>query len=159
MTNATRRDLAAAVRSARRRVTRVAVVMRGEVCGNRESGTPIHRRVVTTGATVRRARRAGVVLCVIEVHVERLVEARRKIFQRRVVALRVGVADQAHRNRRRRELAAMAIGAGFVPGEARRGGVISAFVTRRAGEGTMLGAAVEKSGVVRVRSLGRDGHG
>src|SRR5689334_19247803 len=118
--------------------------MRGEVRGNRESGASIHGRVVATRAAVRRTRRAGVVLCVIEVHVERLVEARGKSFQRRIVALGVGVADQAHRNRGRSELAAMAIGAGFVPGEARRGGIVGALVTRVTGKRPMLRAAVEK---------------
>ena len=154
MTDAARRDLAAAVRSACRRVARVAVVVRGEVRRNRKSGASIYGRVVATDATIRRTRRAGVVLCVIEVHVERLVEARGEIFQRRIVALRVGMADQAHRNRWRSELAAMAIGAGFVPGEARRGGVVGALVTRVAGDGAMFRAAVEKLGVIRVRSLG-----
>jgi hypothetical protein len=69
------------------------------------------------------------------------------------------VTDQAHRYRGRGELSAMAVGAGFVTREARRRGVIGAFVTRRAGERAMTCARVEKLGVVSFRTLGREGHG
>ena len=89
---------------------------------------------MTTGATIRRTRSAGVVLRVIEFYVERFVEGRGETLQRRVVALRVGVTDQTHRNRRCRELAAMTVGTGFVAREARRRGIVGAFVTRAAGE-------------------------
>lgn len=132
--DATRSDLAAVIRFAGWRVTRVAVAVRGEICGNRKPGAPIHGRAMTTSATVRRTRRASVVLRVIELHVEGFVEARRKVLQRWIVALRVGVANQAHRDRGRRELAAMAVGASLVTGKARSGGVVGAFVTRVAGE-------------------------
>src|SRR5689334_17295016 len=138
-------------------MTGVAVVMRREVRGNREAGASIHRRVVTTSTTILRTRGAAVVLRVIEVDVKDFVEARGETFQRRIVALRVGVTDQAHRNRRRRELAAMAVGARFVAGEARRGGVVGAFVTRVAGDGAMLRARVKELRVIRVRSLGING--
>ena len=63
---------------------------------------------------------AGVVLRVIELHVERFVEARGEVFQRWIVCFRVSVADQAHRDRGRGELSAMTVGAGFVTGEPRR---------------------------------------
>jgi hypothetical protein len=53
----------------------------------------------------------------------------------------------------------MAIGAGFVPGESRRRGVVGALVTRSTSERAMFCAAVEKLGVIRVRSLGKNGHG
>ena len=158
VTHATRGDLAACVRFARRRVTRVAVGMRGEVCRNRKPGASIHRRIVTTGAAVCGTRRSGVVLRVIELHVESLVEAHRKTLQRRVVALRVRVTDQAHRNRGRCELAAMTVSAGFVTGEARRDRVVGAFVTRVAGERAMLRAAMKKLGEISIGSLGI-GHG
>ena len=67
-----------------------------------------------------RPRIAGVVLRVIEFHVERFVEAGRKTFQRRIVCLRVCVADQAHRYSRSRELSAMAVSTGLVTWETRR---------------------------------------
>jgi hypothetical protein len=60
------------------------------------------------------------VLRVIELDVEWLVEARRKIFQWRVVTADVDVTDLAHRNLGRRELAAMTIRAGFVTWKTRR---------------------------------------
>ena len=68
-------------------------------------------------------------LCVIELDVERLVEARGKTLQRWIVAADVCVTDDAHRNRGRRELASMTLGAGFVTREARRCRVIASFVT------------------------------
>lgn len=156
VTDAARRDLTAGVRSARWRVTRVAVAVRGEVRRNRKSGAPANGRAVTSGATIRRPGGVGVVLRVIELYVERFVEAGGKVFQRRIVALRVGVTDHAHRDRGGRELSAMAVGAGLVTGKTRRRGVVGAFVTRGAGERAMFGARVEKLGVV---SFGRLGHG
>lgn len=128
-----------------------------EVCRDRESCASIDGRVVTTGATSLRTRRAGVVLRVIELHVERFVEARGKTLEWWIAALRVGVTDQTHRNRRRRELTAMAVGTGFVAGKTRRRGVVGAFVTRRARESAMPLAAVEKLRVISFGALG--GHG
>ena len=158
VTHTTRGDLTARARFARWCVTRVAVGVRREVCGNRKPGASIHRRVMTTGATIRRTRRSGVVLRVIELHVESFVEAHRKILQRRVVALRIRVTNQAHRNCGRRELAAMAVSAGFVTGEARRVRVVTAVVTRVAGKRAMLRAAMKKLGEISIGSLGI-GHG
>ena len=144
VTDAARSNLATRVRAARGCVTGVAGVMRREICRNRESGATVHGRVMTTRTTSLRARRAGVVLRVIELHVERLVEARRKTLQRRIGAPRVGMADQAHRYRRRGELSAMTIRAGFMARKTRRRGVVGTFVTRRAGERPVTCAAVEK---------------
>ena len=127
--------------------------MRFEVCGNRESRASIDRRVVATDAAGLGARCAGVVLRVVELHSEGFVEARGKILQRRIAALGVGVTDQAHRDRRRRELSAMAVGAGFVTGEARRRGIVGAFVTRGARECAMALAAVKKFRIIRLRTL------
>ena len=104
-------------------------------------------------------RRAGVVLRVIKLHVERFVEARGESFQRRVAALRVGVTDEAHRNRRRRELSAMAVGAGFVTRKTRRCGVVGAFVTRGARECAVALTVVEKLRVITLGSLDRKSHG
>jgi len=154
VTDTTRRDLAARIRFAGWRVARVAVAMRGEVGRNRKPGASIYERAVATGTTIRRARGAGVVLGVIELNVEWFVEACRKILERRVVALRVGMTDQAHWNRRRRELTAMAIGAGFMTGKARRDVVVGAFVTSVAGDRTMLRGRVEKLGVISLGTLG-----
>lgn len=80
----------------------------------------------------------------IELDVERLVEARGKTLQRWIVAADVGVTDDAHRNRGRRELTSMTLGAGFVTREARRCRVIASFVTRVAGEGTVPLAIVQE---------------
>jgi hypothetical protein len=48
----------------------------------------------------------------------------------------------------------MTISAGFVTGETRSRRVVAAFVTRVAGDGTVLLAAVEKFRVVELRTLG-----
>jgi len=80
VTNSARRNLATGVGFTRRRVTGVAIVMCGEVCGNRQPCTTVDGRAVTTHATILRSRRACVVLCVIELHVERFVEIRGKIL-------------------------------------------------------------------------------
>ena len=92
--------------------------MCGEVCGDRERETAIDRCIVTTRAASLRSRRAGHVLRVIELDVERLVEACGEVFEWWVVGANVCVTDRAHRHLRRRELAAMTISAGFVTREA-----------------------------------------
>ena len=84
---------------------------------------------MTTGAASLRSCGAGIVLRVIKLHVEWFVEAGGKIFQRRIVAANVRVADRAHRYLRCCELAAVTVSAGFVTGKARRCRVIRAFVT------------------------------
>lgn len=99
---------------------------------------------MTPGATSFRASGTGVVLRVIELDVEPLVEARRETFQRGGVAADVGVADDAHWDSGRSELAAVTVSASFVTGEAWRCGVVGSFVTGVAGEGTVALAGVEK---------------
>ena len=146
-------NLASGARLARRCVTRVATVVCSEIRGYGKPNAAIDWRTVTTRAASLRASGAGVMLRVIKLHVERLVEARRKSFQRRVVAADVGMTDLAHRDLRCRELATMTIGAGFVTGKARCGGVVGAFVTRVAGEGAVALARVEKFRVVELRPL------
>jgi hypothetical protein len=84
---------------------------------------------VTACATSLRASGTSGVLRMIELDVERLVEARWKTLQRWIVAADVCVTDDAHRNRGRCELASMTLGAGFVTRKARRSRVISSFVT------------------------------
>ena len=129
----------------------VATVVRGHVCGNRKANAAVDRRAMTTRAAFLRARGAGVVLRVIELDVERFVKARRKIFERRIVAADVRVTDLAHRHLRRRELAAMTIGAGFVSGEARRRRVVGTLVTRVACERAVALAVVQKLRVIGLR--------
>jgi hypothetical protein len=92
----------------------------GEIGRDRKAGAAIDRGIMTTRAAALRFCRAVVVLFVIKFHVEWFVEARGKIFQRRIVAGRVRVTDDAHRYLRRRELAAMTISARFVTRKARR---------------------------------------
>jgi len=155
VTNSARCNLATRTRLTRRRVTRVAIVMRGEIRGYRKTHAAIDRRTMTTRTTALRPPRAGVVLRVIELDVEWFVEARRKVLQRRIVAADIRMTDLAHRNLRRRELAAMTIGARFVPRKARRRGVVSALVTRVAGEGTVALAVVKKLRVIGLWRLRR----
>lgn len=90
-------------------------------------------------------------LNVIKFHVESLVEARGKIFERRIVAGDICVADDTHRYRGRRELSAVTVSAGFVTWEAWGGGVVGSLVTRVAGERAVFLAGVEKFGVVDLR--------
>ena len=128
--------------------------MRGEVRRNRERDSAI-RWCVTTVATLRWTRVTLVVLRMIKLDVEAFVETRGETLQRRVSALGIGVTDEKHRNRRRRELSPMAIRAGLVTGEARRGGVVSAFVTGSAGNGTVSLARVQKLRVIELGTLCR----
>jgi hypothetical protein len=93
------------------------------------------------------------VLRVIELHVEALVEARGKTPQRRIVALRIRVAYQTHRNRGRRELSTMTVSARFVTGEAWRRRVVSPLVTGSAGKGTVTLARMQKLRVVDLGAL------
>jgi hypothetical protein len=72
-------------------------------------------------------------LGVIELDVERFIEACGKTLQRRLVAFGISVTDQTHGYRRRRELPTMTVSAGLVTGKTRRGGVVRPFVTGRAG--------------------------
>lgn len=114
---AARRDLASCVRFACGRVTTVATVVGGQIRRNRQRDAAIGRHM-TTVATLWWSSRAAHVLSVIKLHVKALVESGGKVLQWRITALGIGVADQTHRNRRRCELPAMAVGAGFVTGKA-----------------------------------------
>ena len=87
-------------------------------------------------------------LRVVKLHVEALVEAYGEIFQRRIVAADIGVADDAHRHGGRGELTAVTVCASFVTRKARRRGVVCSFVTRVAGKGTVALAGVEKFRVI-----------
>ena len=135
-------------------MTTVTAVMRGEVRGDRERDATVRRRM-TAVTSLLRTSGTGHVLRVVKLHVETFVESGGEVFQRRIVALRVGVADQAHRNRRRRELSAMTIGASFVTRKTRRRGVVGSFVTRRAGERTVPLAGVQKLRVIDFGTLRR----
>ena len=84
---------------------------------------------MTTRTASLRARRASVVLRVIEFDVEGFVEARGKVFERWVTAADIRVTDRAHRHLRCGELAAVTIGASFVTWEAWRCRVVGALVT------------------------------
>ena len=114
-------------------MTTVTTVVSREVRRNRQRHTTIRRRV-TAVTSLLRTSSARHVLRVIKLHVESFIESSGEVFQRRIAALRVGVADQAHRNRRRRELSAMTIGTRFVTRKTWRRGVVGSFVTRRARE-------------------------
>jgi hypothetical protein len=131
--------------------------MRREIRRYRQRDAAIDGRV-TTIATLRGSCFAFHVLRVIELNVEAFIKARRKTFQRRVAAFCICVTDETHGNRRRRELSAMTVSAGFVAGETWSRGVVSAFVTGRAGERTVSLAGVKKFGVIDLRSLRRRGH-
>ena len=134
--NATRRDLASCVRFACGRVTTVATVMGGQIRRNRQRDAAIGRHM-TTVATLWGSSRAAHVLSVIEFHVEPLVESGGKVLQWWITAFCICVADHTHLNRRRCELPAVAVGAGFMTGKARCRGVVGTLVARVAGEGTV----------------------
>ena len=125
-----------------------------EIRRDRQAHATIDRRTMTTRTTFLRSPQAGVVLRVIELDVERFVEARRKTLERRIVGLRVRVTDETHRYRRARELAAMTVSAGFVAGEPRRRRVVGAFVTGATRDGAMLCAVVLKLRIVGIGVLG-----
>ena len=110
---------------------------------------------MTARATSLRAGSASVVLRVIELDVERLVEARGKTLQRWIVAADVCVTDDAHRNRGRRELASMTFGTSLVTRKARRCRVVGSLVTRVAGEGTVSLAVMQEFRVVGLWTLSR----
>lgn len=152
--NTTRRDLATRWGFTRRIMATIAAVMRREVSRNRKSDAAVRRRMASI-ATLLWPRFAFHMLGVIELHVETFVEARGKILERWIAALCVAMANQAHRDCRRCELSAMTIGAGFVAGEARRGRVVRALVTRRAGKGTVSLARVEEFGIIELGPLCR----
>ena len=124
--------------------------MRREVRGNRKAHAAIDRRAMTACTTSLRTSRAVHVLRVIELDVEWFVEARGKTLQRRIVAADITVTDLAHRHLRRRELTAMAVGAGFVTGKAWRRRVVSALVTGVAGDGGVALAVVLKLRIVNL---------
>ena len=105
---------------------------------------------MTTRASSLRSRGAGVVLRVIEFDVEWFVEAGGEVFQRRIVAADVRVADSAHRNLRRGELTAVTIGARFVTRKAWRCGVVSTLVTRVTGKGSVLLTRVKEFRIVAL---------
>ena len=81
-------------------------------------------------------------LSVIEFDVEGLVKPRRKTFQRRIRAVDVSMADGAHRNIRRNKLREVTIGAGFVSGKPRRGGIVGSLMTGSAGKRSVTLAVV-----------------
>ena len=56
VTHSARRDLTACVRFTRWGVTGVAIVMRRDIRGNRQTNTAIDRRAMTSAATALRAR-------------------------------------------------------------------------------------------------------
>ena len=81
----------------------------------------------------------------VELHIERFFEARRKTLQRRVGALRFGVADETHRHGRRYKLGQVTIRAGFVSGKSRRRRIVcGSFMTCVAGKRRVSLARVEK---------------
>jgi hypothetical protein len=99
---------------------------------------------MTTSATSLWFCGAVHVLSMIKFYVERFVEASWKIFQRRITATGIRVADLAHRYLRRSELAAVTISAGLVTWKAWCRGVVCAFVTGIAGKRIVPLARVEK---------------
>jgi hypothetical protein len=83
-------------------------------------------------------------LGMVKLYIKGFVEVCREIFQRRIVTADVSMANSAHWYLRSCELAPVAFGARFVTGEAWRGGIVSAFVARVAGKGTVFLARVKE---------------
>lgn len=158
VTDSARRHLATRVGFTLGRVTRVAIAVCRKVRGNRQARAAIHRRVVTTGAASLRASCTSVVLCVIEFHVEALVEARGEILERRIVAGDIRVADNAHRYRRRCELSAMTVSAGFVAWETGGCGIVGSLMTGVACERAVSLACVKELRVIDLWTLSPQEH-
>ncbi|HVQ38784.1 MAG TPA: hypothetical protein VMS31_14700 [Pyrinomonadaceae bacterium] len=106
-------------------MTGVALVMRRDTGWNGQRRGATAQPAVTRGTSGRRAARTGVVLNMIEFHVEGFVEPARKSFQRWVGSVEVRMADRAHGNIRGQQLGLVAIEAGFVSRKPRSGGVVS----------------------------------
>ena len=118
-----------AIRGRIRRVTGITAIVRAHARGNRQGYAAPQRARMTTDATVLRARAAGHMLRVIELHVKALVELVRESFARRIVAVDALMTDRTHRQRRRGELRQVATGARFVSWEVRSRRVISPAMT------------------------------
>ena len=145
MANTAGSDLATAPRLAVGRVTRVALVMRGDGCRNRKRKTPVSLRAVTARASILRTSRRAHVLRMIEFHIEAFPESCREASQRRFAATGIRVANEAHRHRRCSELSKMATSTLFVSGKPWQRRVIRiAFMTGGAGEGTMTLTRVQE---------------
>lgn len=133
MTNAARSEIFSRWRFAARRVAGVTLVMGRNAAGNREP-----RRASTpamTGCTAtRRPGSARHVLSVIEFDVEAFIKLRGETFERRVAAVDVRVADDAHRHAGSYKLPLMTTDTSFVSGKNRRCRIVFALVTSGAGE-------------------------
>ena len=131
-------------------MARVAAIVCGEIGRDRQPNAAIDRGSVTTRAAALRTCRAVVVLRVIKFHIEWFVEGGGKVLQRWIITACVRVADDAHRDLRRCELAAVTISARFVTREAWSCRVVCAFVTRVATERAVFLTRVQEFGVVAI---------
>jgi len=143
--NAARRDLFAGGRRAGRSVAGVTLIVRRDAGGNCECRHVAPGPSVTGRTAVLRARGAIHVLRVIKLDVEAFLKFRGKILKRRVAAVDVAVADDAHRHARSYKLPGVATDASFVSRKARRRGIVAARVTRVAGEGSVTLTVVFES--------------
>ena len=99
---------------------------------------------MTSLTTVSRARGACHMLRVIKLHIEALIETRRKRFQRRGGALYIAMANDAHRDIRSYKLCQMALCAGGVSGKLGCSAIVCARVTGVASQRGMTLASVHK---------------
>jgi hypothetical protein len=76
-------------------------------------------------------------LSVIKFNVEAFIKLRRKTFQRRIAAVDVPMTDDTHGHGGSYKLPGMATDAGFVSWKYRGRRIVSALMTRSAGEGSV----------------------
>lgn len=89
----------------------------------------------------------------IELQIEALFEFITEGFERRIIAIYVGVADRAHRHIRSSELREVTASAVFVAGKTGPCGIIIPMMTRRAGCGCVTLTGVQELRVVEIISL------
>jgi hypothetical protein len=135
------------------RMTGVALVMRGKIRRNWQRYSAPERRGMTWGAAILWTRRAGHVLCMIELHVEAFFELVRKGFQRWIAAAHVGVADRAHGHIRIGKLRQMTTGAILVARKTGPRRIIIPMMTSRAGSLSVTLTGVQEFWVVEIVSL------
>ena len=112
----------------------VTLDMGCHAAGNRERRGPSTATTMAGRTSTRRSSGPVHVLSVIEFDVEAFVELRRKVFQRGIAAVDVRMTDDTHRDGGRYKLPGVATDAGFVSRKDWRCRVVSAFMTRCAGE-------------------------
>ena len=134
VTNSARGKFPSRRRFTVRRVAGVTLVMGRHARGNRERRGASAAAAMAGRASTGRPGGAFHMLRVIEFDVETFIKLRRETFQRRVAAVDVRMTDDTHRDGGSCKLPGVATDAGFVSRKNWRCRVVSALMTRCAGE-------------------------